>query len=102
MLSRRMLGLDGKPECGLRVGKQKDRPKAVFHGNDLIKSRQAHKTARPPISYKAESEEAQDHHCPGAGLGNGADRCFPIIPPIGHRGKPLGMRCQLGGSTKSG
>jgi hypothetical protein len=23
MLSRRMLGLDGKPECGLRVGKQK-------------------------------------------------------------------------------
>jgi hypothetical protein len=30
MLSRRMLGLDGKPECGLRVSKQKDRPKAAF------------------------------------------------------------------------
>jgi hypothetical protein len=25
-----MLGLDGKPECGLRVSKQKDRPKAAF------------------------------------------------------------------------
>jgi hypothetical protein len=29
MLSRRMLGLDGKPEYGRGVSKQKDRPMAV-------------------------------------------------------------------------